>query len=165
MQILFQCIRFIKEFSTDLRMALLPMLLLIASTVLAGSGSGDTKLDAAIEKANSEWAEAMKTGDSVTIAAPYADDAVFVGFDGTCTRGRSEIEKLYRARFERGGFAASTKIETRQVTVDGDLAYESGYGEIGRNVDGKTKIDGGRFLTVWQNRSGDWKIIHNLVLP
>jgi uncharacterized protein (TIGR02246 family) len=155
MEALLQCVRCM----------ILVLLLFIASAVWADDRSGDAKLDRAIEKANSEWAEAMKTGDAATIAAPYADDAVFVGFDGACIRGRSEIEKMYRARFDRGGFAVSTKIETRHVTVDGDLAYESGYAQIGRKAEGKTNIDGGRFLTVWQHRSGEWKIIHNLVLP
>jgi len=33
--------------------------------------SGDPKLDRAVEKANSEFIVAMKTGDAATIAAPY----------------------------------------------------------------------------------------------
>ena len=37
--------------------------------------SGDPKLDRAIEKANSEFIVAMKTGDAATIAAPYTEDA------------------------------------------------------------------------------------------
>src|SRR5262249_5251118 len=127
--------------------------------------SGNARLDSAIDKANSEWASAMKTGDAATIAAAYADDAVFIGFDGSCTKGRTEIEKMYRARFEKGGVAASTKIERRNITVDGDLAYDSGYAEIGMKKDAKISVNGGRYLTVWQNQSGNWKIIYNVVLP
>jgi uncharacterized protein (TIGR02246 family) len=127
--------------------------------------ANDSKLDQTINKANSDWLVAMKTGDSATIAAAYAEDGVFVGFDGTCTKGRAEIQKMYDARFARNGFAVSTKIERRSLTMDGDLAYEAGYGEIGTNQNGTTKVNGGRYLTVWQNRSGEWKIIRNVVLP
>ena len=128
--------------------------------------SGDPKLDRAIEKANSEFIVAMKTGDAATIAAPYADDASFILIDGTCVQGRTEIEKMYRDRFARAGLAQSTKITSKKLVVDNDLAYESGYGEIGLLKDGKLSIRGGRFLTVWQRQTnGDWKILRNVVLP
>jgi len=94
------------------------------------SSSGDPRLDRAIEKANSEWGVAMKAGDAVPIAAAYLDDAVFVGPDGSCTRGKGAIEEMYRERFSRRGKALSTRIEPHRVSVDGALAYEWGYGEM-----------------------------------
>ena len=128
--------------------------------------SGDLKLDRAVEKANSEFIVAMKTGDAATIAAPYTDDASFITIDGACVQGRTEIEKMYRDRFARAGLAHSTKINSKRLVVDNDLAYESGYGEIGLLKDGKVSINGGRFLTVWQRQTnGDWKILRNVVLP
>ena len=128
--------------------------------------SGDPKLDRAVEKANSEFIVAMKTGDAATIAAPYTDDASFITIDGACVHGRTEIEKMYRDRFTRSGLARSTKINSKRLVVDNDLAYESGYGEIGLLKDGKLSINGGRFLTVWQRQTnGDWKILRNVVLP
>ena len=108
----------------------------------------------------------MKTGDAATIAAPYTEDASFITIDGTCIQGRTEIEKMYRDRFARSGLARSTKINSKKLIVDDDLAYESGYGEIGLLKDGKLSINGGRFLTVWQRQAnGDWKILRNVVLP
>ena len=128
--------------------------------------SGDPKLDRAVEKANSEFIVAMKTGDAATIAAPYTEDASFITIDGHCIQGRTEIEKMYRDRFARAGLAHSTKIDSKKLVVDNDLAYESGYGEIGLLKDGKLSINGGRFLTVWQRqKNGDWKILRNIVLP
>lgn len=128
--------------------------------------SGDPKLDRAVEKANSEFVVAMKTGDAATIAAPYTEDASFITIDGACVHGRAEIEKMYRDRFARSGLAHSTKINSKRLVVDNDLAYESGYGEIGLLKDGKLSISRGRFLTVWQRQTnGDWKILRNVVLP
>ena len=140
--------------------------LTLVPTELLAHRSGDPKLDRAIEKANSEFIAAMKTGDAATIAAPYTEDASFITIDGACIQGRTEIEKMYRDRFARSGLARSTKINSKKLIVDDDLAYESGYGEIGLLKDGKLSINGGRFLTVWQRQAnGDWKILRNVVLP
>lgn len=140
--------------------------LTVVPAELLAHHSGDPKLDRAVEKANSEFIIAMKTGDAATIAAPYADDASFITIDGACVQGRTEIEKMYRDRFARSGLARSTKINSKRLVVDNDLAYESGDGEIGLIKDGKPSINRGRFLTVWQRqKSGEWKILRNVVLP
>ena len=142
------------------------VLLTLLPTELLAHHSGDPKLDRAIEKANSEFIVAMKTGDAATIAAPYTDNASFITIDGACIQGRTEIEKMYRDRFARIGQVSSTKINSKKLVVDGDLAYESGYGEIRVLKDGKISVNGGRFLTVWQRQAnGDWKILRNVVLP
>ena len=142
------------------------VLLTLLPTELLAHHSGDPKLDRAIEKANSEFIVAMKTGDAATIAAPYTENASFITIDGACIQGRTQIEKMYRDRFARIGQVSSTKISSKKLVVDGDLAYESGYGEIGLLKDGKLSINGGRFLTVWQRQAnGDWKILRNVVLP
>jgi uncharacterized protein (TIGR02246 family) len=148
-------------------------LLLVAMTLSfsvpadpAAAGSHDPKLERAVHKANSDWEAAVKTGDAEAIAAPYADDAVFVLADGTSIRGRAEIEKVYRTGFETRGVVTTARIDSKSLVVDGDLAYESGYGESGRMKDGKLSTVGGRYLTVWQRRAdGEWQIIRNLVLP
>jgi len=141
------------------------VLILVPSELLAHH-SGDPKLDRAIEKANSEFIFAMKTGDAATIAAPYIEQTSLITIDGACIQGRTEIEKMYRDRFARSGLARSTKINSKKLVVDGDLGYESGYGEIESLKDGKLSISGGRFLTVWQRQAnGDWKILRNVVLP
>jgi uncharacterized protein (TIGR02246 family) len=128
--------------------------------------SADAMLDRAIQKANNEFLTAVKTGDAATIAAPYADRAVFVLPDGTCIQGRNEIEKMYRTSFEQSGLASSSRINSTNVVLDRDLAYELGNAEIGMLRGGKLSSNVSRYLTVWQRDSnGDWKILRNLVLP
>ena len=128
--------------------------------------SGDPALDRAIARANSEWAEAMKTGDVASILKPYLPDAVFTGADGGSLQGITEIGAFYRERFQKNGLASSTRIEPRHVERDGDLAYESGYGEMTFTKEGKPVTAGGRYLTVWQKQpDGNWKIRRNVILP
>jgi uncharacterized protein (TIGR02246 family) len=139
---------------------------LVVIAAVGPAAARDPKLDQAVRKANSEWAAAMKTGDAAVIAAPYADRGVFIALDGTCIQGREAIEKMYRDRFAQAGLARSTKIDSKQLVVDGDLAYESGYAEIGVTREGKEIVRGGRYLTVWQRQAdGEWKILRNVVLP
>ena len=132
----------------------------------ASALSGDAALDKAIQKANSEFLTAVKTGDAATIAAPYAERGVFVLPDGRCIQGRSEIEKMYRAGFEKSGRSQSTKLNSTHVVLDGDLAYESGNAEVGVMKEGKLTTTTSRYLTVWQRTSGgEWQIVRNIVLP
>lgn len=141
-------------------------LLSCAGPARGSDAPADAKLSAAIAKANSEWAAAMKTGDAATIAAPYAEDGLFVLADGSCVKGRAAIEAMYRERFAKSGLASETRIESKRLVVDGDLAYESGNGEMTMQKDGKPVKAGGRFLTVWQRQAdGGWKILRNVVLP
>src|ERR1043165_1741465 len=100
------------------------VVLLFAAASSMFARSVDPKLVRAVRKANAEWAAAMKTGDAATIAAPYSDDAVFILSDGTCIQGRAKIQEMYRAGFERAGLATSTRIESKKLVIDGDLAYE-----------------------------------------
>jgi len=102
------------------------VLLTVVPAELLAHHSGDPKLDRAVEKANSEYIVAMKTGDAATIAAPYTEHASFITIDGACIQGRMEIEKMYRDRFARSGPVQSTKINSKKLVVDNDLAYESG---------------------------------------
>lgn len=132
---------------------------------IAPSGT-DPKLLAAIRKANSDFEIAMTKADTSSIAEPYTNDAVFVSADGTVTKGRAQIEQLYRDRFAKSGAALETRIESEEVMIDADVAYERGRGMIAlRGKDGRVS-NWARFLTVWRRQpDGDWKIFRNVVLP
>lgn len=126
----------------------------------------DPRLLAAITKANTEFEAAMTKGDIPTIVAPYTGDAVFVSIDGTSKKGKAQIESLYRERFARSGPALETRIESEQLILDGDFAYERGRGSITRSEKGKRVTDWARFFTIWQRQpDGSWLIFRNVVLP
>src|SRR3954453_17875280 len=112
------------------------------------AASGDAKLDDAIEKANSEFLSAIKAGDAATIAAPYAEDGLFIMPDGSMIRGRGEIEKMYRTGFEQSGPPTSTKLNSRNVSVYDDLAYEAGDAETTLTKEGKPLVVTSHYLTV-----------------
>ena len=130
----------------------------------ASPSANDPALVKAVASANSEWAEAMKTGDAAVIAAPYAEHGVFVLADGRTIVGRAAVEAMYRTTFEKRGFAVSTTIDSKQLEMDGDLAYEWGSAGIGMRGEHGIVMAGGRYLTVWQRQpDASWKITRNLV--
>ena len=62
--------------------------------------------------------------------------------------------------------ATATRITSRHLERDGNLAYESGDADVTVLRDGVPVTNGGRYLTVWQAQpDGAWKIIRNIVLP
>jgi uncharacterized protein (TIGR02246 family) len=120
---------------------------------------------AAIRAANADWLPAMRRADAAAIAAPYAQDALFIGADGTVTRGREAIRQLYVARL-----AAIAKV-SGDLKSDGSapagptLVYEWGHARLAvTKQDGSRAESAGTYLTVWRrNPAGRWEIIRNIV--
>jgi uncharacterized protein (TIGR02246 family) len=147
------------------------VLVLLASTALAGSRASipDSVVEAMpfIERANSEWSRAMKSGDADAIAEPYAIDAVFVTVGGDGIRGRTAIRDFYRTRLSNKAPIVSATIE-RGGTAEGnrDLVYEWGVGSVASRSAGGTLVTrGGPYFTVWKRQeNGRWEIIRNIVL-
>ena len=144
--------------------------MLVAAGVIArASEHPDWVADATpvIQRANSEWSEAMKRGDADVIAKPYALDAVFVTADGNSIRGKTAIRDFYRLRFSSKTPVVSATIEHRGMAVgDHGLVYEWGTGTVTiRSAAGALETRGGPYLTVWKReQSGQWEIIRNVVL-
>src|SRR5512132_1472427 len=49
-----------------------------------------------IAAANADWLSSLKAGDAERIAAPYADDGLFVTATGSTVAGREAIARLMR---------------------------------------------------------------------
>ena len=135
-----------------------------AGPLAAAPDGHDPALAKAVADANSEWAEAMKTGDARVIAAPYAEHGIFVFPDGSTIVGRAAVEQMYRSRFDKRGLAVSTNIDSKGLQRDGDLAYEWGSAGMAMREGDKVVSAGGRYLTVWQRQpDASWLIVRNLV--
>ena len=160
--------------------------LMIAPTLLAQASprstaardTGRVRLDTAailasawaeIDAANASWLPGLRQHDAKAIAAPYADSGLFIAGDGTVTRGRDAVARMYEARFPR-----LRPIRAGGIVQDGLAALtptriaEWGHGWIDMEPEreGAPPVrSGGSYLTIWERQAdGHWRIVRNLAL-
>jgi ketosteroid isomerase-like protein len=145
-----------------------PRLLFLATAPLIVAAAPPWKqqaLEAAapfIEKANSEWARAILTGDSKALSAPYSTNAVFIAPDGTAIRGKTGVRTMYARR------PAGTKVLHASIRSDGraavdpDDVYEWGSAQMTVKRNGKERYVVGRYFTVWHRSGKQWLITRNI---
>jgi uncharacterized protein (TIGR02246 family) len=157
----------------------------LASALLAGStlpaqGAGRElprgQLDTAailasarpeIDAANAAWLPALQRHDARAIAAAYADSGLFVAGNGTVTRGRAAVARMYAARVLRLRPIRAGAVVQDGLTVLGPTRIaEWGHGwlELAPERDGAPPERSlGTYVTVWQREAdGHWRIVRNL---
>ena len=142
------------------------MILALLITLATPAGVDPVVISASpdIERANSEWAIAIRSGDAATMAAPYAEDGLFIGPDGKVVQGRKAVEALYAAALKAPSRVVDARVESAgRVAADPDDVYEWGMAWVRiRAADGKLVRRGGRYLTVWHRYPGHWMITRNI---
>jgi uncharacterized protein (TIGR02246 family) len=120
-----------------------------------------------IDAANSAWLPGLEHRNAAMIAAAYADSGLFIAADGTVTRGRDAVARLYAARFPhlrniRGGGVVHDGLTVLSPTC----IVEWGHGWLEMDPaqgTGPPVRSGGQYLTVWSREAdGHWRIARNL---
>lgn len=146
---------------------LVAALLISRLTLAVQDTSVPSAARATIAAANADWIPALKNHDAAAVAAPYADDGVFVTSTGEVFRGRAAVAQLMRDRFAQIGAVLGGTLVQDAVTRQGSLIYEWGHADVETARDGAApQHSRGRYLTVWRlGAGGRWEIIRNLSLP
>jgi len=165
-------------------LALLASALLIGPALLAQSAgkpstaqdTGRARLDTAailtsarpdIDAANAAWLPGLRQRDARAIAAAYADSGLFIGADGSVTRGRDAVTRMYAARFPhlrpiRGGGV----VQDGMTVLGPTRIAEWGHGWLdleSERAGGPSVRSGGTYLTLWEREAdGHWRITRNL---
>lgn len=165
-------------------LALLASALSIGPALLAQSAgkpsttqdTGRARLDTAailtsarpdIDAANAAWLPGLRQRDARAIAAAYADSGLFIGADGSVTRGRDAVTRMYAARFPRLRPILGGGVVQDGMTVLGATRIaEWGHGWLDlepERAGGPSVRSGGTYLTVWEREAdGHWRITRNL---
>jgi uncharacterized protein (TIGR02246 family) len=122
---------------------------------------------AEIDAANAAWIPGLRQRDAAKIAAAYADSGLFIAADGSVTRGRDAVARMYAARFPRLREIVDGGVVQEGVTVaSADRLYEWGraWVAMASATPGAPPVrSGGAYLTVWQRGAdGHWRIARNL---
>ena len=105
----------------------------------------DSKVRSEIDAGNRQLAEATKKKTASGMASLYAENATFIGPDGTPVAGRAAIEAMWKTQLEAG----LSSVDLRTVSVE-DLApgmfvevgaYEVAVGDV---------KDAGRYMVIWK---------------
>jgi uncharacterized protein (TIGR02246 family) len=120
-----------------------------------------------IDAANAAWLSGLQQHDAGAIAAAYADSGLFIAGDGTVSRGRDAVRRMYAARVRRLRPIRAGGVAQDGLTVLGPTRIaEWGHGWLDLEPEregGPPVRSGGTYLTVWSREAdGHWRIIRNL---
>jgi uncharacterized protein (TIGR02246 family) len=142
----------------------------------AARDTGRVRLDTAailasarpeIEAANAAWLPGLRQHDAKSIAAPYADSGLFIAGNGTVTRGRDAVARMYEARFPKLRPIRAGGIEQDGLTVLAPtriIEWGRGWLEMEPERAGAPPVrSGGSYVTIWERQAdGHWQIVRNM---
>lgn len=114
-----------------------------------------------IESVNDRYEQALLAQDAAAIAAIYTEDAVVLPPSSPRTEGRTAIESMFTSWFGMVPASDTFTLTTEEVVLaeSGELAYEIGtYQTSGSSATGETYEETGKYLAVWENVDGEWKM-------
>ena len=108
----------------------------------------------AIEAANASFMEAFGAGDSAGIAALYTDNGQLLPPNSDVVLGHEDIAAFWQALIDMG--IAGAELATAELDELGDTAIEIGRYTL-QDAEGGA-LDHGKFIVVWKNDGGTWKL-------
>ena len=114
----------------------------------------------AIEEADARFCEATRKGDTAAMAATYTDDAQLLAIPGAV--GPAQIRALFDGML-KATHLKDLALETLEVEVRGETAWETGTAKFTFVIDGKDVRQQRRYLVIWKRGAdGAWKMHRDL---
>lgn len=108
----------------------------------------------AILDANKIFMEFNNSGDAAGLAALYTENGQLLPPNGEFVTGRQAIQEFHQGGMDTG--IKSLKLETIEVEGMGKTAYE--VGKYTLSVNGDRIIDTGKYVVIWKQVEGQWKL-------
>jgi len=106
-----------------------------------------------IESANIQLGTALQRGDATALASLYTSDAQLLPANTDFVRGTANIRTFWQSMIDAGLTAVS--LETIDVDEHGETAIGMGRYRVAA---GDVVADQGKYLVVWKNDKGAWKL-------
>ncbi len=107
-----------------------------------------------IEAANAQFVTAFKRGDSATLASLYTAQGQLLPANSDVVRGTEAIRGFWQGALDMG--LKQVALETIEVEDHGDTAIEVGRYKL--FVDDGSVADAGKYIVIWKNERGVWKL-------
>lgn len=130
------------------------LVLLIAAFACAPPASRDSPELAARSDA---WEAALNAGDVEALTAMYAEDCRILPPNGELGQGRAAAAAAFGEMIDAG---LTGTLETVEARIAGDIGYRVGTYAL-QGPDG-SQVDRGKFVEVWRQVDGDWRISNDI---
>ena len=107
-----------------------------------------------IEAANAQFVTAFKYGDATSLANLYTAGALLLPANSDFVLGTAAIRTFWQSVIDMGLKGAT--LETIELEAHGDTAIEVGRYRL--LAAGDTVADQGKYIVVWKNDNGKWKL-------
>jgi uncharacterized protein (TIGR02246 family) len=107
-----------------------------------------------IEAANAQFVTAFKYGDATSMANLYTAGAQLLPANSDFVRGTAAIRTFWQSVIDMGLKGAT--LETIELEAHGDTAIEVGRYRL--LTAGDAVADQGKYIVVWKNDNGKWKL-------
>ena len=136
--------------------------LLIACSANDGSDQSTAVSSASHEQAiaetNVKWLALIGDHDAAGVAGLYTSDGALMAPGAPIAQGQQALEAAWGGLMKAPGFGLTFKADEIVVASGGDMALDRGTYELSLDgPDGPTK-DIGKYVVVWRNVDGQWKV-------
>jgi ketosteroid isomerase-like protein len=143
--------------------AILSMMFVAFALVGSAAAQTDTKAadEAAIRKADEDWAKAAQTKSVPAWVAFYGKDAVVLPPNEKMVTTSEAIEKSIGGLLALPNLAISWKPNKVEAARSGEIGYSYGTYELSfKDSKGNTVSDRGKYVEVWKKQAdGTWKCV------
>jgi ketosteroid isomerase-like protein len=134
--------------------------LFFAATVMPHSFGCVATQRADLREADIAMATVHSAKDFSRVASFMAEDTVAFPPNSTAISGKDAVMEYWSKGYTNSGFAVTCNFQEVGVARSEDLGYTIGTYELTlHDDDGKPMTDRGRYLTVWKNQAGEWKLL------
>ncbi len=121
--------------------------------------TNSTDVHDAIVAADETFMTTFSRGDAAGIAALYTTNGQFLPPNSDVVTGKQAIQATFQGLMDMG--IKTVKLETTEVEGYGDTASEVGRYTLG-GEDGQV-MDQGKFLVIWKQEAGQWKLHRDMI--
>ena len=114
--------------------------------------ASDTR--AAIDAANQNFMTNFGKQDSAGMASLYTGDGQLLPANSDVVNGGADIQAFWQGAFDTG--LRQAVLETVELEDHGATAIEVGRYTL--NADGGVLADQGKYIVIWKNEGGVWKL-------
>jgi uncharacterized protein (TIGR02246 family) len=122
-----------------------------------------------IAENNRQFADALWRKDIDALSAIFTEDVQLFAPNRPMFSGREEILAFWRHAVEDPAVRLKSDLQTMEVVLAGDLAFEAGRSTVTAEMDGREMVvDRGKYIVIWKRDGGRWKMhrdIFNSDLP